>query len=373
MSTHLRNAIDLRELDAPTAHGFTMRGWSFTQQEVSKALKEGKILNPAMELFSNVCPWNCDHCFTESSFNTKKRKLPDELSVCERKKIVRDLASLGARSINIVGAGEPTIDPDFFELIEYTKSMNLTPIVYTEGSLELSNMEFCKALYELDATVVLKVNSLTNEKYQNSILVSGDPTRRTPRYNYFKARQVAIENMFAVGFNKGNPTRMAFDTIICKENIEDIESLHRYARGHNIFVLLVNYLPSGRTATGHTNAVSRAEQFALFRRLAEIDIHEYGIIQRGIFPYAGAQPCLIRGTGVFIKINGDLLACPGETKPVGNLRSTELTELWTRLRNVRSSFDGGCPPRELFWAATSNKDDEGRRLGQTRDTLTTST
>lgn len=123
--------------------------------------------------------------------------------------------------------------------------------------------------------------------------------------------------------------------------------LHRFARDNNIFILLVNYLPSGRSASGHTNALSRAEQFDVFARLAAIDREEYGISQRGIFSYAGSQPCLIRGTGLYVKVNGDVLACPGETRAIGNIADRSLSALWADLADVRRAFDGLCPPREI--------------------------
>jgi MoaA/NifB/PqqE/SkfB family radical SAM enzyme len=115
-------------------------------------------------------------------------------------------------------------------------------------------------------------------------------------------------------------------------------------------------LPSGRSASGHTNSISRAEQFEVFGKLAEIDREEYRISQRGIFPYAGSQPCLIRGTGLFVKINGDVLACPGETKPVGNMRQEPLAAIWQRFSDVRREFDGMCPPRERFWKAIAESE-----------------
>lgn len=341
----------LPELDHAPGRGLIMRGWNFSQAEVGAALANGKILNPAIELCSNVCPWSCDFCFTEATLVGKKRRLSNELSLAQRIRLLEELAGLGARSINIVGAGEPTIDPYFFELLETIDRLGMTALVYTEGSLKLSNREFCRRVYDLGVTVVLKVNSLWQEEYQNSILVSGNVSPHTPKFNYFKHRQQALENLIELGFNACSPTRLAFDTIICRENIDEIERLHRFARHNNIFILLVNFLPSGRSASGHTNALSRAEQFNVFARLAEIDLTEYGINQRGIFPYAGSQPCLIRGTGLFVKINGDVLACPGETQPVGNFRRDSLRDTWDSLTDVRREFDGLCPPRERFWKA----------------------
>ena len=353
--------LDLHELDESPAQGLIMKGWDFSQAEVMEALKCARMLNPAVELCSNVCPWNCDFCFTEAAFSDRKRRLSNELSLDAKKKLVSELSALGARSINIVGAGEPTIDPNFFEIIEYIDELGMVPIIYTEGSLKLSDKAFCERVYRCNATVVLKVNSLFDSKYQNSILLSGDKSPKPPKYDYFSRRQLALQNMLECGFNSTAPTRLAFDTIICRENIGEIERLHRFARDNNIFVLLVNYLPSGRSASGHTNEISKAEQFEMFRKLAAIDHAEYGISQRGIFPYAGSQPCLIRGTGLFIKVNGDVLACPGETTRVGTILEQPLAEIWSALKDVRAAFDGHCPPRERFWAiheqAISHPDD----------------
>ncbi|HYD07519.1 MAG TPA: hypothetical protein VEC60_17410, partial [Reyranella sp.] len=288
---------------------------------------------------------------TESVESDRKKRLANEMSFDQRRALLDCLVGLGARSVNIVGAGEPTIDPYFFALLEHCRSIGLVPIVYTEGSLKLASRPFCERLFDLGATVVLKVNSLVNREYQNKILVSGYTKPRTPRYDYFERRKAALELLLEVGFNKSAPTRLAFDTIVCRENASEIIDLHRFARDNNIFTLMVNYLPSGRSTSGHTNSISRAEQFALFAELSQIDCDEYGIQQRGIFPYTGAQPCLIRGTGLFVKISGDVLACPGETQPIGNVLRTPLAEIWSRLADVRAAFDGGCPPRERFWNA----------------------
>lgn len=352
----MRPDLHLPELDHAPEHGLIMKGWDFSQAEVAAALADGLILNPAIELCSNVCPWNCDFCFTESILSPKKRKLTNELSFEERKRLLSDLAGLGARSINIVGAGEPTIDPYFFELLDFITALGMVPIIYTEASLRLSDRDFCRRVYDSGATVVVKVNSLYDAEYQNSILVSGNVNPHTPKFDYFHKRQEALDNLMSLAFNAVSPTRLAFDTIICRENQAEIEALHRHARDNNIFILLVNFLPSGRSASGHTNSLSRAEQFEIFHRLAAIDLEDYGIRQRGIFPYAGSQPCTIRGAGLFVKINGDVLACPGETEPVGNIRDSALPEIWERLAPVRAAFDGHCAPRERFWKVLLEKE-----------------
>ena len=329
-----------------------MAGWDFSSDEIESAIKGHRLLNPAMELGTNICPWNCDFCFTESPSNHegRKRRLAGELSLAERLKLISDAADLGTKSINFVGAGEPTIDPDFWTLIQEMRHHGITPIVYTEASLKLQDETFISRLFDYGSTVVLKMNSLFNAEYQDAILRGIRPKSGIPRQSYTEGRNRALELLLNAGFAKTVPTRLAFDTIICKENIHEIEDIHRYARSKNIFVLFVNYLPSGRTSDGHTGAIGWAEQHRIFQRLAEIDSQMFGMPPHSThFPYAGGVPCSIRGLGLFVKITGEVFDCPGESARLGSLRENSLKTLWNDARSITAEFDGECLPRKLFW------------------------
>ena len=94
-----------------------------------------------------------------------------------------------------------------------------------------------------------------------------------------------MENLYDVGFNKSVPTRLAFDTIISKENADEIPDLHRYARKNNIFILLVNYLPSGRSEDPHTSMLDWNRQHVIYKELRAIDKNEFGLSAASQFPY----------------------------------------------------------------------------------------
>jgi MoaA/NifB/PqqE/SkfB family radical SAM enzyme len=337
--------FDLR----PENLGFTLRGWDFTRDEIANALSSHMMLNPAMELGSNICPWNCTFCFTEDPSNIlgQKRRLKNEMSLEERLDLIRQAAALGTRSINWVGAGEPTIDPNFWTILEYIVEQRITPIIYTEGALQLTKRDFVKRLYELGATVVLKANSLWNHEYQNSVVRGLG--RNVAANKYSSLRNEALRNLMNQGFADCNPTRLALDTIICKQNVSEVLSIHRYARTHNIFVLFVNYLPSGRSSERAQDALDYDEQLAVFEDIRRIDADEFGIFHGSKFPYGGGVPCSIRGTGLFVKITGNVFDCPGEMIPLGNVCQEQLTDIWERVRPIAKSFDGGCAPRENFW------------------------
>ena len=346
--------FDLR----PERAGFTMRGWDFTRVELAEALNGHRMLNPAMELGTNACPWGCLFCFTEDPKNPsgRKRRLKSELQLDERLSLIDQAADLGTRSINLVGAGEPTIDPGFWQIVERMNKRNITPIIYSEGALRLTRREFVKRLYDTGATVVIKANSLWDHEYQNFI-VRG-LTQNPAAENYARQRNRALDLLLEAGFADCNPTRLALDTIVTKQNRAEIPALHRYARKHNIFVLFVNYLPSGRSSDGVSDALSREEQRAVFDELAHIDAEEFNIPHRSHFPYAGGVPCSIRGTGLFVKITGEVFDCPGELISLGNIRNEPLSSIWEKARPITQGFDGGCAPRDTFW---ETKDQSSRR------------
>lgn len=349
------------EFDLSSAHGFTMKGWNFSSAEVAAAISGHRMLNPALELGTNICPWNCDFCFTESPLNPngRKHRLLRELALERRLKLIDEVADLGGKSINFVGAGEPTIDPNFWPLVERIHARGMTPIIYTEGTLRLTSHAFAERLYGLGATVVLKVNSMADSAYQDSILRGIRRKVGVPTLSYTAEREKTLAVLMDVGFNQETPTRLAFDTIICRENAAEIEDIHRYARLRNIFALFVNYLPSGRTADGHTSAVSWEDQHAIFKLLAKIDAEEFGIRHASHFPYSGGVPCTIRGLGLYVKIEGEVFDCPGESQALGNVRDESLSVIWRRTREITREFNGECLPRQLFWkriAEMSNQD-----------------
>lgn len=340
-----------KEFDLPAKHGFTMAGWNFSVEQIASAIRGHRMLNPAMELGTNACPWNCDFCFTESPSNPtgRKHRLTHELSLERRLALIDEAADLGAESINFAGAGEPTIEPNFWPLLTQMGKRKITPIIYTEASLKLQSLDFVKRLFDSGATVVVKMNSLFDSEYQDKVLRGIRHKPGVPTGSYSLGRARALEILLSTGFAECVPTRLAFDTIICKENVSEIEHIHRYARLRNIFVIFVNYLPSGRTTDGHTSAISWAEQHKIFKHLAEIDRTEFGIEHSSHFPYSGGVPCSIRGLGLFTKIQGEVFDCPGESVAIGNLKQNSLQELWLKAREITLGFDGECLPRKLFW------------------------
>lgn len=325
-------------------HGYVMRGWDFSRHELADAINAGKMLNPTFEAMSNFCPWNCDYCYTEreSGAAALKRRRTTELPLERRLEIIREAAALGARSMNFIGAGEPTLDTNFWQLVDCVANAGMTPIVFSEASFRLTDRVFAQRLYDIGATVVIKVNSLWNAQYQNALVAGNQPLRS----EYFARRNEAIALCQELGFADETPTRLGFDTIITQDNYDEIPRLHRYVRKHNIFVVLKNFLHTGRAKARRPDAVTYADQVELWKRLAQIDEREFGIKHAYHFPFGGGTPCNLCSTGVHMSIDGKVFRCDGEETPLGDLRTESLASIWHRVRRQGQNIMGLCPPRE---------------------------
>jgi len=74
------------------------------------------------------CNLACVHCLSSSG-----RRDPNELSTAEAMAVIDELAAMSVFYVN-VGGGEPTIRPDFFELLDYSVAQGVGVKFSTNGS-----------------------------------------------------------------------------------------------------------------------------------------------------------------------------------------------------------------------------------------------
>lgn len=321
-----------------------MRGWDFTRTQLAAAAKDGRMLNVALELGTNVCSLNCPGCFTEHADSVDhKQPRPNEMSVEARFRLIAEAAALGAQTVNFVGAGEPPLDPNFLDLVERIGAEGMRPVIYTEGS-RLNSTQYVSDLKALGATIVIKVHSLKNRGYQNAAV--GRTGVWLYGRDYFDLRNLAVQNLLAAGFAEENPTRLAFDIIAGRGNLDEIPQLHRGCRELNIMPIIITPMPIGRGAITTPDSLTIEQITELTETLSRIDREEFGIEHRSVFPYGGGVPCTVRGFGVYVKINGQATVCPGDSEAVGNATTEPLSKIWARLKARNETFTGRCPPRE---------------------------
>src|SRR5689334_1643696 len=126
----------------PVGIGAILKGWNIEEDHYRDPTTLPVVNFRAM---TNACPFDCFHCFTD--------KMKRTLSLDEIKNVIDQLADMRTHAIDFVGEGEPTIDKDFFEIVEYTASKKIQPVVYTEAATRLRNKDFAKRLFDTGASV----------------------------------------------------------------------------------------------------------------------------------------------------------------------------------------------------------------------------
>ena len=222
----------------PIGIGAIMKGWDISEED----FRNPSIL-PVVDFraMTATCFHDCFHCFTDKNKRT--------LSLGTIKRVIGEIAQMGARGIDFLGEGEPTLDKNFFEIVEFTQAQGIIPIVFTDGATKLEDKNFIKRLKDSGCSVCPKCDSLFNPEYQNWVV--GDKTNR-----YFERRNEVVKLLMEAGFNEVSPlgtTRLGFDMVVSSKNIREVPETLRFCRKNNIWIAFSFYLPAGRSGNGNFN------------------------------------------------------------------------------------------------------------------------
>jgi len=322
----------------PKGMGAVIKGWDVKEEH----LRNPKVM-PAVDFraMTSACRWDCFHCFTD--------KLKKDLTLGEIKHVINQLSDMGTWAINFIGEGEPTLDKDFFEIINHTSSKGIRPVVFTDGATKLRDRDFVRKTKESGASIVLKCDSLWNAEYQNWVV--GDKKGR-----YFDQRKEALELLMEEGFNsieEDGTTRVGFDMVLCRKNADEVERTLRYCRENNLWIIFAFYLPSGRSAKedfDRSLTLTADEKRRIADTVRRID-EEYGFEHETLNNFlTSASGCVEL---MCIYGDGRVTPCPGNEDVIGNVRKHKIKELKKKLLEKypchdQKTFDGNCCYREKF-------------------------
>jgi len=91
-----------------------------------------KATSPTLVSFAvtRECNLKCKHCYSESVDSPH----PRELDTAEAKRLISQIAECGAHLV-ILDGGEPLMRPDIFDLVNHSRSVGLTTVMGTNGTL----------------------------------------------------------------------------------------------------------------------------------------------------------------------------------------------------------------------------------------------
>jgi MoaA/NifB/PqqE/SkfB family radical SAM enzyme len=205
-----------------------MYGAEFSPEEIEDAVINNRLLSAEIE-FSRKCNFDCVYCYAKNGQN-----FSGELTVAEIRDLVLQVKDLGAKKIIILG-GEPMVYPHLFDMLDFIKAQGLSLELFTNGTgIDVSK---ARMLYDLGVAVVLKMNS-ADEKVQD--MLAG----RKGAYNQIHE---AFENLKSAGYPSGVP--LGISTIICKQNIDELEAMWKMLRDQNIIPFFEMITPQGNAKT----------------------------------------------------------------------------------------------------------------------------
>lgn len=172
-----------------------------------------------------ACNLACIHCLSSSG-----RRDPGELSTAEAKSVVDELAKLQVFYVNI-GGGEPTIRPDFFEIIDYCVASGVGVKFSTNGSRidkaaakRLAGSDYVDIQISLDGA-----NRETNDA------VRGDGS--------WDMAIRAMDNLKAANFGQ-----FKISVVMTRHNVSQLDDFEALAAQYGAELRLTRLRPAGRGA-----------------------------------------------------------------------------------------------------------------------------
>ena len=249
-----------------------LKGLNLTNERLKKAEQDNKMLLIDLET-SNKCNLNCQYCFRDV-YGTKEA-LEKELPLTKRLELIKQAKELGCETIKVTGEGEPFADQDLWPMIEYANSLGMWVMIFTNGSL--ITKEIAERLYKMNVSLIVKCNSLDEEK--EDFMVG--------RKGYAKRRNEALQILMDIGFNKTSPTRLGRDLVVTTINKQEVYDSLRWCRKNNLFPLFRPLMPIGAARNLKDWMMSKEETKEMYEKAREIDSKEFGLNYCLTLPYMG--------------------------------------------------------------------------------------
>lgn len=308
-----------------------LSGYNYSAERARIAANQGRLLTLRLET-SNICNLKCIYCNGASG-----KKKNDELPFAMLKKAVAEVKSLGGKSVIVIGGGEPTIYPNFKELIQYIAGQEMIPVVITNSST--LTLKLAKFLYVTGASVLFKLDSLRKETQD----------RLAGKAGAYEHIMRGMENLFSVGFNKpvNGKLRCGASFVVTKYNYQEIPLLWSFCRDQGIYPNLEEFIPRGRGIDYENQlCVSQANLKALKQKLLSIDRLVYGYDWLVYTPLPG-HGCLQHLYSVYLSCNGYIRPCADIEVNLFNVKKMKIKEIiqtpfFNFVRNIELHLEGKC-------------------------------
>jgi radical SAM protein with 4Fe4S-binding SPASM domain len=253
---------------------------------------------------TNACNLRCVHCHHHIT-ETGRPKIKRPLGMMEMEvfqKVIDEISPLGC-SITLDVQGEPTLHPQFEDMVKYAKSMGVFTSVLTNATKLDDELTRFLIGIELDR-IVFSFDSIDKELYEKIRVKSK-----------FEPTLSNILHFIRINHEKGHHTHVCMSMVFQEKTRNYAEDYQQFFHHLPVDKVFLNPLLNLCGASGVSNEV------------------ELSGIQRGL--RSDWPICRIPWEDLTVNWDGEVCSCPVDVHVVysiGNVRNTSLQKLWNNER-----------------------------------------
>jgi len=279
---------------------------------------------------SRQCNLGCRYCYEDAG-----KASPNELTLNEKRMVIDQAASLGARSMLVPGAGEPLLDHDFQAVVQHARNRGLVSVIYTNGVL--IDQKTATFMFDHDVTPLIKIESLNAETHDWLTCIDG---------THEKALQ-GIVNLLEAGYESwhqcnGRLTRIGTATLYLKQNLHELQAIQYFFKEKGVKSTFDVLSISGRACRWEEKIKPR---FCEIAEMATLLGAEESVCPEN-------EPCRLWQYGIMVGNTGDISFCTATHPQIGNVRDYDLKSLLERKEQLYPIQIGKltCPVKEVDYA-----------------------
>lgn len=297
-----------------------------------ESLKNGLMPAPTHIVLSpvNYCNHSCPHCFVNHLH--EKRALMETSNIF---KIITDAKSIGTHGIQLTGGGEPSLHPDFWNIVDHIRETELELGLITNGSMIKRSKHIEKLSFA--TWIRLSLDGLSADTYKSTHGVS-----------FSKERDKILNELCSI-----SETTIGASYVVLNNNFHEIFEFAQWAK--EIGFDYVRFTP-GQAAEGsllsEENLDTSLNNIAKAIDLSDGKFKVFGQTQRIAQlknPKRNFRECWWQHFAPFIDHQGNLYPCCEtqgvEKTKMGNVLETPLRELWYSRTPIKLCQ---CPMQCLF-------------------------
>lgn len=267
-----------------------------------KDYRNGKQIAPLnIQLgITNGCNYNCVYCYGLAVMGKTNVADRIDLPTSTIIKFFKDAKEVGVKSISLVGEGENTIHPNFYDILVYAKSINLDLGMASNGvAIDKNRMdEILKSLTWLRFSVGGATKEIYKEIHQR---------------NTFNKFIDIVQNAIYIKRKFDFKTTIGLQMVVMNDNICDIVKLAELGKNLNVDYLVVKPCSDTPNKKLKVPYEKYNELESLFKEAEKYATNNYAVvIKRDKFRNQGYNSFdCCRATNFVIQINakGDVAPC----------------------------------------------------------------